>query len=482
MVLDKLGKNLDNMFRKIRGLPKIDKEAINALLQDLQRSLLQADVKVDLVFELTENVKKRAFDKDINEQLRRKDYIIKILHDELVHLLGGKKAKKRVKPGKTTVILMVGIQGSGKTTTVGKLAFQYKKKGYKIGVINTDTWRPGAYDQLKQVVESIPGEDIAYYGMENEKNPLKIARRGLTKFTKRGNKKDVILVDTAGRHKQEEDLMKEMKKLEKIIKPNETILVIDGTLGQQAYSQAKAFASTTNVGSIVITKLDGSAKGGGALAAAAACGAPIRFIGVGEHTEDLDRFKPTKFVGTLLGIPDIEGLVKKVEELGIEPSEDQVKRMMKGKFTLEDLYEQLKAINSRGMFRKIIGMMGGKNIPKEFKDMAQSNLKKWRVVIDSCTDEEKVNPRIIRRTRIKRIARGSGSTYTEIKKMLQQYNQMQKMMKNMMGMQKKRGRGAPGQQGGMPGMGGIPGMGGMNMEEMAKMMGKTKKKNKKHPW
>ncbi len=306
MVLDKLGKNLDDMFRKLRGLPQIDKEAINALLQELQRSLLQADVKVELVFGLTEKIKKQAFDQNINEQLKRKDFIIKILHDELVNLLGGKEAPKRVKSGKTSVILMVGIQGSGKTTTIGKLIIHYKKKGYKIGIINTDTWRPGAYDQLKQIVDSVKGGGVEYFGMENEKNALKIAKRGLKKFSNKDNKKDLIIVDTAGRHKEEKGLMEEMQKLEKIIKPNESILVIDGTLGQQAYPQAMAFSQATNVGSIIITKLDGSAKGGGALSAAAACGAPIKFIGVGEHKEDFEEFHPTKFIGSLLCIPDIE--------------------------------------------------------------------------------------------------------------------------------------------------------------------------------
>ena len=487
MVLDALGQKLDGIFRKIRGLPTIDKEAIGVLLQELQRSLLMADVKVELVFALTEKIKKAAFDQKINIQIKRKDYIIKILHDELIHLLGGKSAPTRIKKGKTSVILLIGIQGSGKTTTIGKLAKFYSKKGFKLGVICTDTWRPGAFDQLKQNIEKIGQANIDVFGQPNEKNAIKIAKKGMKLFTGGKERKDLIIVDTAGRHKEENDLMKEMVKLEKIIKPNETILVIDGTLGQQAYAQADAFAKTTNVGSIVITKLDGSAKGGGALSAAVACGAPVSFIGIGERTDDLEEFDPTGFVGELLGIPDLKGLVEKVEELGIEPDEDQVKRMMRGKFTLEDLYQQLKSFKKLGPFSKIMAKMGGKNLPGELKGMAEQNLDKWQYVLDSCTQEEKDEPKLIKKNRIRRIAHGSGSTYTEIKQMLKQYEQMKKMMKGMMGKgMKQRGRGKKGQE--IPGMDGVPGMGGLggfDMGQLSQMMQgqqQAGKKRKKHPW
>jgi signal recognition particle subunit SRP54 len=267
-------------------------------------------------------------------------------------------------------------------------------------------------------------------------------------------KMDMILIDTAGRHKEEKDLMDEMKKMEDYVKPNEVILIIDGSLGQQAYGQASAFATATHIGSIIITKLDGSAKGGGALSAAAASKASIKFIGVGEKIEDLEEFSPTRFVGNLLGVPDIEGLLEKIKEAEIEPDEETAKRLMKGKFTLEDLYQQLKALKKMGPFRKILGMLGGQNIPDEMKGLAESNLEKWKVVLSSMTQIEKEQPDLIRKTRITRIAQGSGATYTDIKNMLKQYDQMKSFMKNMT----KPRRGKKGQQGGMPGM---PGMGGM---------------------
>ena len=443
MVLENLGRQLDNAIRRIKRLPMVDKDAISALIQDLQRSLLSADVKVELVFQMTENIKKEATNTTL-QKAKRKDFIIKLVHDELIHLLGGRPAPIRIKPGKKNVILLVGIQGSGKTTTVGKLAKYYNSKGYKVAVLTTDTWRPGAYEQLVQLTKQI---GVKCYGNPNEKNAIKIALQETKKAINDGN--DLIIVDTAGRHKEEKELMKEMEILEQKLKPNEVCLVIDGTLGQQAFAQAGEFDKTTNIGSIIVTKLDGTAKGGGALSACAATDAGIRFIGVGEKIDDLEDFEPTKFVGTLLGVPDIESLIQKVEEAEIMPDDETVRRMMHGKFTLEDLYVQLSQIKKVGKFQQIISMMGGGNIPDALKDDAERNLERWRIVLDSMTHEEKMEPKIIKKTRKRRIAIGSGSDYSVINKMLDQYNQMKKFMKKFLQMQKK-GKG-------MPGMPGLPG-------------------------
>ncbi len=442
MAFKKLGKDLEDLMRKLRGLPKIDKDAINMIVQSLQRSLLEADVQVELVFQMTENIKKEAKNTEL-KRARRKDFIIKLVHDELVKTIGGKSAPIRIKPGKSNVILLVGIQGSGKTTTVGKLARFYKNKGYKVATVTTDTWRPGAYEQLVQLTEQI---GVKCYGNPNEKNAIKLAVRETKKAINDGH--DIIIVDTAGRHKEEKELMKEMEKIENNLKPNEVILVIDGSIGQQAYSQAEEFAKTTNIGSIIVTKLDGTAKGGGALSACAATNQSIRFIGVGEKIDDFEEFNSSTFVGTLLGIPDIEGLVKKVEEAEIDVDPDMVKRMMKGKFTLDDLYLQLKSIKKVGKMKNILSMIGGGNIPDALTDDAEKNLEKWRVVLDSMTSEEKFDPKIIKKTRKRRIALGSGTDYATINRMLDQYNQMKKFFKKALQMQKK-GKGMPG----MPGMG-----------------------------
>jgi len=452
MVLSQLGRNLDNALRKIRRLPKIDKDAINALIQDLQRALLSADVKVELVFEMTENIKKEAMNTTL-QKAKRKDFIIKLVHDELIRILGGKKAPIRIKPGKKNVILLVGIQGSGKTTTVGKLCQFYKSKGYKVAALTTDTYRPGAYEQLVQLTEPI---GVKCYGNPKEKNAVKIGVHETKKAMNDGY--DLIIVDTAGRHKEEKELMKEMATLEKKLKPNEIILVLDGTLGQQAYNQAEVFANTTTLGSIIVTKLDGTAKGGGALSACAATNVPIRFIGVGEKIDEFEEFDPTDFVGTLLGIPNLDALVKRVQEAEVMPDPEMVKRMMRGRFTLDDLYEQLKSIKKVGKFKQILTMMGGGNIPDVLKDDAERHLEKWEVVLNSMTAEEKNEPKIIKKSRKRRIAIGSGVDYSVINKMLDQFNQMKKMMKRFSQMRQKAGKG------GMPA---IPGM-----EKLMKKMGK----------
>jgi signal recognition particle subunit SRP54 len=456
MVLEKLGRSLDSALRKIRRLPSVDKEAINALIQELQRALLGSDVKVELVFEMTENIRKEAMNTKL-QKVRRKDFVIKLIHDELIKLLGGNPAPIRIKPGKKNVILLVGIQGSGKTTTIAKLAKYYKSKGYKIAALTTDTWRPGAYEQLEQLSEQV---GIKCYGNPDEKNAIKIAIQETKKAMNDGN--DIIIVDTAGRHKEEKELMKEMAVLEQKLKPNEIILVIDGTLGQQAFNQAEAFAQTTTLGSIIVTKLDGTAKGGGALSACAASGVGIRFIGVGEKIDDFEEFQSSKFVGTLLGIPDIESLVQKVQEAEVDIEPEMVKRMMHGKFTLDDLYLQLKSIKKVGKFKQILSMMGGGNIPDALKEDAEANLAKWEVVLNSMTKEEKDNPKIIKKARKRRIAIGSGTQYSIINKMLDQYNQMKRFMKRFLQMQKK-GKG-------MPGMPGLPG--GKAAADFMKRLGK----------
>src|SRR5271157_1937395 len=468
MVLENLGRSLDNAIRRIRGLPKIDKAVVKALIQELQRALLSADVNVDVVFAVTERIEKSAMDEHTPAGISRKDYIIKLIHDELINLLGGKPAPMRIKPGKQNIILLVGIQGSGKTTTVGKLAKYYKDKGFRVAVVCADTWRPGAYDQLQQLADSI---EVPYWGDPKEKNAIKLATKGAKKFL--DEKYELIIVDTAGRHKEEKDLMEEMQKIEHSLKPDETILVIDGSIGQQAYNQAKVFAETTNVGTVIVTKLDGSAKGGGALSAVVATGAPIRFIGEGEKIDAIDEFNHTSFIGSLLGIPDIEGLLEKVKEAQIEPDEEVAKRFMKGQFTLDDLYNQMKALRKMGPFKKILAKLGGQNIPDEMQGVAEQQLDKWKVVLDSMTQFEKENPRLIKKSRIARVAHGSGQSYTEIKNLLKQYEQMKKMVKNMVrGSRGKKGRG--GGKPGMPGMPGMPGLPGFGPGGMPP--GKVKKK------
>jgi len=270
---------------------------------------------------------------------------------------------------------------------------------------------------------------VPVYGDPKSKDPVKIALEGLKQFSD----KDIVIVDTAGRHKEEQELIREMKMLEEKIKPDEVMLVIDGTIGQQALVQAKAFNEATSIGSILVTKLDGSARGGGALSAVAATGAPIKFISTGEKIEDIEPFVPSRFVGRLLGMGDVEALVEKVREAEVKVPEKKAKAILSGKFTLTDMYEQFEAMRKMGPFQKILKMLPGMsyNVPEEMLEQAEDKLEKWRVIIQSMTPEERENPKILNASRIRRVARGSGTSEKDVKELLKQYVMMRKMLKTL---------------------------------------------------
>jgi len=426
LVLEKLGSSLYESLKKIFGAPTVDENIIRELVRDLQRALLQADVNVRLVLDLSKRIEDRALREKVPSGIPRKEHVVKVVYEEIVRLLGEKAVPLNITPGKRSVFMLVGIQGSGKTTTTAKLARYFQKKGLKVALICADTFRAGALAQLSQLAAQI---NVPIYGDEREKNPIKVALDGLKKF----ENYDVVIVDTAGRHKDEKSLVEEMKMLQEAIKPNEVILVIDGTIGQQAAIQAKAFHEATPLGSIIVTKLDGSARGGGALSAVAATGAPIKFIGTGEKIDDLEVFDPPRFVGRLLGMGDLRSLLEKVREAETKVPEERIKAMLSGRFTLTDMYEQFEAIRSMGPFSRILKMIPGLGyeIPDDLISVAEDRLEKWRVIIQSMTPEERENPRIINASRIRRIARGSGTSEKDVKDLLKQYMLMRKMMKTL---------------------------------------------------
>ena len=402
----------------------VDEETVRELVRDIQRSLLQADVNVKLVFDLSKRIEERALKEKVPPGIPRREHVIKVVYEELTRLLGERHIPIRIKPGKRNVLMLVGIQGSGKTTTAAKLARYFQKRGFKTALICADTYRPGAYAQLKQLASRVK---IPTYGDPEAEDPVKIALEGLKKF----ERYDVVIIDTAGRHKDEEKLIREMKKLEEAVKPDEVVMVIDGTIGQQAASQAKAFHEATPIGSIFIAKLDGSARGGGALSAVAATGAPIKFIGTGEKLDDIEPFIPSRFVGRLLGMGDLQSLIEKVREAEIKIPEKRVKAILSGKFTLADMYEQLKAVKDMGPFSKVIRLLPslGYNIPDDMMEVAEEQLDRWRVIIQSMTPEEREKPKILNASRIRRIARGSGTSEKDVKNLIKQYFMMQRMMK-----------------------------------------------------
>ena len=424
MVLDRLGSSLYGALKKVFKASVVDEALVKELVRDIQRALLQSDVNVNLVLDISKRIEERALKERVPPGIARREHLIKVVYEELTRFVGDKTVPIKLEPGKRKILMLVGIQGSGKTTVSSKLARYYQKKGLKPALICADTYRPGAFAQLQQLARRI---NIPIYGDLKAKDPLKVVFKGINLFTD----KDLIIIDTAGRHKEERELIKEMNLLEKKIKPDEVIMVIDGTIGQQALLQAKNFHENTPIGSIIVTKLDGSARGGGALSAVAATGAPIKFIGTGEKIADLEQFVPSRFVGRLLGMGDLETLLEKVREAEIKVPKKKAKAILSGKFTLTDMYEQFEAVKGMGPFSKIFKMLPGMSyeIPEEMMSTAEDRLEKWRVIIQSMRVEEKENPKLLNSSRVRRIARGSGTTEKEVKDLLKQYVMMRKMLK-----------------------------------------------------
>lgn len=447
MVLEALGKALNSALKKLFGAGVIDEELVKELVKDIQRALLQADVDVNLVMQITDRVQKMALDESLPRGVSRREHIVKVVWDSLSYFLGEKAVPLTINPGKPNLVMMVGIQGSGKTTTVGKLARYYQKRGIKTGAICADNFRLGAYAQLRQLAEK---SSVPFYGDETEKNAVKLAKKGYQEMVSKGV--ELILLDTAGRHREEAGLIKEMQEIAKAVSPQEIILVVDGTLGQQAGAQAAAFKNATNIGSIIVTKLDGSAKGGGALSAVAATQAPIKFIGTGEGIDAIEPFNPTKFAGRLLGMSDIKGLIEKVKEAQVEIDEDAAKRIMKGQFSLTDMMAQLKQLKKMGPIGKVMEMLGLKyKLPDNVAELQEENLKRFEVIMNSMTREELDDPKIIKSSRMRRAAMGSGTRQSDVKELLKQYEQMKKMLKAF-------GKSRKGRRGAMPGIPGLPGV------------------------
>ncbi|MDK2791056.1 MAG: signal recognition particle subunit [Methanothermococcus sp.] len=431
-MLEKLGQNLSNALNKIKNATFVDKKLVKEVIKDIQKALIQSDVNVKLVLNMSKDIEKRAIEEDIPKGLSKKEHIVKIVYEELVKLVGEEGKKLEIDPNKKTIILLVGIQGSGKTTSAAKLARYIQKKGLKPGLIAADIYRPAAYQQLKQLSEKI---NVPLYGDETKtKSPIEIAKEGIEKL----RKADVLIVDTAGRHKEEQGLLDEMKQIKEAVNPDEIILVIDGTLGQQAKNQAKAFRDAVGeIGSILVTKLDGSAKGGGALSAVAEINAPIKFIGTGEGVDDLEPFDPKKFISRILGMGDLDSLIEKTEDLIDEDTEESIESILKGKFTLNELYTQLETISKMGPMKQIMSMIPGfgGSLPKEAAQLTENKLKKYKIIMDSMTKEEKENPEIIKASRIQRIARGAGVKQEEIKELLKYYATTKNAFSNL-----KRGK------------------------------------------
>ncbi|MCD6434238.1 MAG: signal recognition particle protein [Candidatus Diapherotrites archaeon] len=414
-----LGEKLRNAFELLRGARLLDEETIKKAIKEIQRALIASDVEVKLVLELTKKIEKEAKKKP-PKGIDRREYIIKLVYDELVKILGG-ETKPVEKPKR---ILLVGLFGSGKTTTAAKLGKWYSKRGLKVALIAADTFRPAAFEQLKQLAEKAK---LGFFGIKGEKNAAKVVEKALKEL----NNYDLLIVDSAGRNALNKEMIEEIKGIERKLKPDNIWLVISADIGQVARKQAKAFKEAVNINGVIITKMDGSAKGGGALAACHETNAKVYFIGVGEKLDDLQLFDANRFLSRIMGYGDLQALLEKIEEIK-EEIEIRPEELLKQDFNLEVFYKQLVATRKMGPFSKVAEMLGLKaQLPKEYLELTEEKLNNFKVIMDSMTKQEKRNPEIINFQRIQRIAKGSGKTQREVRELLRQYKLMKRMLKKM---------------------------------------------------
>jgi signal recognition particle subunit SRP54 len=419
MVLDRLGTGIKDVFRRVMGLGVVDKAAVEATLRDLQKTLIQSDVDVKLVFELSQNIKNRVL-KETPKGMTLKEYFIKTLYDEIVALLGKEKGRLSLSNQR---IMLIGLFGSGKTTTAGKLGLWFRKRGLSVALVACDTHRAAAQEQLRQL-----GKQLELKVYDEGKGPEAIAQKALQRA-----KENIVIFDTAGRDALDSELAKELKKLGEIIKPSEVFLVMPADIGQAARRQAEEFNKLVGITGIIITKMDGTAKGGGALAAASVSDSHVRMLGVGEKIDDFEEYDPQRFVSRLIGYGDLQGLLEKAKESG---AEETAKKIVEGRFTMNEFYEQIGSMQKMGSLSKVMdmipGMSGGalmKKLPENFMDVQEGKMKKWKFIIDSMTRAEREDPEIIKQSRIQRIAKGSGTTQAEVRDLLKNYNQIKKLLK-----------------------------------------------------
>ncbi len=420
-MFDSLGKGLSGIIRKLITGTSIDKKTVEEILQDIRKLLLQSDVDIKLADQLVANIKKKALDEKIPSGMTLREHVLKVIYDELVNLLGGEPASLSGKKK----IMLVGLFGSGKTTSIAKIAKYFSRQGLKPGLVALDYHRPAAPQQLEQLGKQI-GTPVH---VEQNKNPYEAAKNAIEKFSKL----DVLIFDTAGRNALDKQLADELKKLGEIIKPDEVLLTIPADLGKVAKVQAEEFHKLIGITGVIITKMDGTAKAGGALAATSVTGAKVKFIGVGEKLENLEIYDPTRFVSRLLGLGDLQTLLEKAKE--VEIKKESVEKIVEGKFTLQDFIEQIEAMEKMGPMTQVLNMIPGmgSRVPENLLKQQEEKMKKYKHIIQSMTKDERNYPDLINSSRIKRIAKGSGKSEADVRELLNQYSSMKKMMRQLGG-------------------------------------------------
>ena len=426
-MFENLSDRLQDVVHKIKGYGKITEENISEMMREIRLSLLEADVNYKVVKEFTNNVKEKALGEEVNKSLNPGELFVKIVKDELTELLGGENTPLNI-GGNPATLMLVGLQGSGKTTTIGKLANYLRKNNKKKPLlVACDVYRPAAIDQLKQIGKEL---NIEVYS-EGKGNPVEISKNGI-KYAK-DNGYDYVLIDTAGRLQIDESLMDELDNIQKEVNPDETILVIDSMMGQDAINVINGFNDKIKLSGVILTKLDGDTRGGVALSVKHLTNLPIKFIGVSEKMDGLTPFYPERMASRILGMGDVLSIVEQVQsEIDEKEAEKTAKKMMKGNFDLEDFLNQLNQIKKLGPLENLLKLLpGAKKMGLNNVNIDPKIMKRTEAIVLSMTLEERRDPSILKASRKKRIADGSGTTVTDVNKLLNQFEEMKKMMKMM---------------------------------------------------
>lgn len=431
MAFDGLGDKLQDIFKRMKGQGKISEKDLKAVMREVKVALLEADVNYKVVKQFIDNINSRAVGEEVMESLTPGQQVVKIVHDELTQLLGGTQSKLTISPKPPTVIMMVGLQGSGKTTTTGKLGRLLKKQGKRPVLAACDVYRPAAIKQLQVLGEQL---DIPVYSLGDKANPVDIAKGAIEHAKSHGN--DVVILDTAGRLHIDEVLMEELRQVKAVAEPTEILLVVDSMVGQDAVNVADSFNELLDITGVVLTKLDGDTRGGAALSIKSITGKPIKFAGMGEKLDALEPFHPDRMASRILGMGDVLTLIEKAQEtMDQQKAEEMQKKMLKAEFTLEDYLDQMDQLKNMGNINTMMEMIPGmsKNKLKDLQ-ISDKDLGQTKAIILSMTPAERRNPKIINGSRRKRIAAGSGTKVQEVNRLLKQYEQSQMLMKQFAGM------------------------------------------------
>ncbi|HSJ51514.1 MAG TPA: signal recognition particle protein [Actinomycetota bacterium] len=451
-MFDTLTGRLDGVFRKLRSRGKLHPKQVDNALGDMRTALLEADVAVEVADDLLDRVRARALSGEVMQSLTPGQQVIKVVRDELQETMGGTQTPLQLPNVRPAVIMMAGVQGSGKTTACAKLARLYKEKGKRPLLVAADLWRPAAVDQLVTL-----GDEIGVPVVSDGKDAVKVAKSGLKQANREGF--DVLIVDTAGRLHVDEEMMREARRVKDAIKPHHVLMACDAMTGQDAVVQARAFMREIDTTGFVLTKLDGDARGGAALSITAVTDRPVFYAGTGERPADLEPFYPDRMASRIIGMGDVLSLIDKAQEnLDTDRAADAAKKMLEAKFTLEDFLVQMQEVRKLGPIQDLLGMLpgvpGGKNALKDLQ-VDEGQMARTEAIIQSMTREERRNPAIIGGSRRLRIARGSGTTTADVNALLKEFEQARKMMKSMMGaMGGKGGKRMPR----IPGMPNLPGL------------------------